>query len=299
MSSASIAPAPRRMSFLERATHWAILRIVTYALVLIAIVVATGLVSRFLVPPVPSPQRHDLLMATNLVSALALLTAYALSVRLLEGRSAAELGLRKGLPLLFVGAFLGLLLIGAVYVILWCMGLATFARGTGFDGLLGALVVMFAAAVLEELLFRAVLFRIAEEAFGTTAAVVVSAIAFGLVHALNPGATLVSSTAVALEAGVMFSLAYVLTRNLWLPIGIHMSWNFAEGSLFGARVSGYGEPHALFKTTLSGPQLLTGGNFGPEASVISIGVCLSASIMIAVMVIHRGGWRRRTFRLSL
>jgi membrane protease YdiL (CAAX protease family) len=298
MSSPSIASASG-MSFLERAKRWAIVRVVVYALVLIAIVVATGLVSRFLVPPAPSPLHHVLLMVTNLVSALALLAAYALSVRLLEGRSPTELGLRKGLPLLLVGTLLGLVLIGTVYLILWFLGLVQFAQGTGFDGLLGALVVMFAAATLEELLFRAVLFRIAEEAFGTTAAVVVSAIAFGLVHALNPGATLVSSTAVALEAGVMFSLAYVLTRNLWLPIGIHMSWNFAEGSLFGARVSGYAEPHTLFKTPLSGPQLLTGGNFGPEASVIAIGVCLSATIVIAIMVVRHGGWRSTTFRLSL
>jgi membrane protease YdiL (CAAX protease family) len=289
----------RRMSFLERAKHWAIVRVVVYAFVLIAIVVATGLVSRFLVPPAPSPLHHVLLMATNFVSALALLAAYALSVRLLEGRGATELGLRKGIPLLFAGIVLGLLLISAVYFVLWCLGLVLFAQGTGFDGLLGALVVMFAAATLEELLFRAVLFRIAEEAFGTTAAIAVSAIAFGLVHALNPGATPVSSSAVALEAGVMFSFAYVLTRNLWLPIGIHMSWNFAEGSLFGARVSGYAEPHTLFKTALSGPQLLTGGNFGPEASVIAIGVCLTATAVIAVMAVRQGGWRRRTFRLSL
>ena len=287
------------MSFPERAKHWAIVRIVVHALVLIAIVVATGLVSRFLVPPAPSPLHHVLLMATNFASALALLTGYASSVRLLEGRGATELSLRKGMPLLFAGILLGLLLIGAVYFILWCLGLVQFAHGTGFDGLFGALVVMFAAATLEELLFRAVLFRIAEEAFGTAAAIAVSAIAFGFVHALNPGATLVSSTAVALEAGVMFSLAYVLTRNLWLPIGIHMSWNFAEGSLFGARVSGYAEPHTLFKTALSGPQLLTGGNFGPEASLIAIGVCLSATAVIAVMVVRRDGWRRRTFRLSL
>lgn len=294
----SIASAVRPMSFLQRAKRWALVRIVVHASVLIVIVVATGLVSRFLVPPAPSPLHHGLLMATNLASALLLLTGYALSVRLMENRAATELAPRKGLPLFIAGAFIGVFLISAVYLVLFCLGLAQFAHGTGFDGLFGVLVVMFAAATLEELLFRAVLFRIAEEAFGTTAAIAVSAIAFGLVHALNPGATLASSTAVALEAGVMFSLAYVLTRNLWLPIGIHMSWNFAEGSLFGAQVSGYADPHTLFKTVLSGSKLMTGGNFGPEASVIAVGVCLLATSVIAALVIRRGGWRRRAFRLS-
>ncbi len=97
----------------------------------------------------------------------------------------------------------------------------------------------------------------------------------------------------------MLALAYAATRNLWLPIGIHMSWNFAEGSLFGAKVSGYSEAHSLLKTTLSGPELLTGGAFGPEASVVSVAVCLVASAVLATMIVRRHNWRKRKFQLRL
>jgi membrane protease YdiL (CAAX protease family) len=280
-------------SLLARMSRWRAVRILVFALTLAVIVVATGLASRLLVPPSPSPLHHSLLIVTNLASAAALLIAYALIVRLMEHRSPAEIGLLRGSRLFLVGAVVGTALMGAVYFGLWCQGLATFAPGTGSDGLFGALVVMFAAAVLEELLFRAVLFRIVEEATGTAVAVFVSAIAFGLIHGLNPGATAISSMAIAIEAGVMLALAYVATRNLWLPIGIHMSWNFAEGSLFGAKVSGYSEPHSLLKTTLSGPELLTGGAFGPEASLVSVAVCLLASAVLLTMIVRRHNWRNR------
>jgi uncharacterized protein len=284
---------------LGRLNHWAIVRVLIHALVLSSIVVVTGLVSRFYVPPLPSPLHHSLQMVTNLVSAMALLGAYALTVRLLEHRNASEIGLRTGSRLFVAGAAAGTLLMAAVYVGLWSLGLTTFQQGSGIDGLLGALVVMFAAAVLEELLFRAVLFRIVEDATGTASAVFVSALAFGLVHGLNLGATVASTAAIAVEAGVMLALAYVAARNLWLPIGIHMSWNFAEGSLFGAKVSGYAEPHSLFKTVLAGPQLLTGGAFGPEASVLAVLACSIASAIFAVIIIRNGNWQKRKFRLRL
>ncbi len=93
-------------------------------------------------------------MVTTLAAAL--LIVYALIVRLIEHRGAAEIGLLRGSRLLLAGAVVGTVLMGAVYFGLWCLGLVTFSSGTGLDGLLGALVVMFAAAVLEELLGRLV-----------------------------------------------------------------------------------------------------------------------------------------------
>ena len=292
-------PGAKQQNLGERMKHWAIMRLVAYVVATGVIVVATGLTARFLVPAAPPLRHHDLLMLTNFSSAIALLVCYALLVGWLERRRAAELDLRKGLPLLLVGSAVGLGLIGAVYFILWCLGLATFAAGTGLDGLLGVLVATFAAASLEELVFRAVLFRIVEEATGTAWAIAVSAIAFGLAHGLNPGTTVLSMAAIALEGGVMFSLAYVASRNLWLPIGIHMSWNFAEGSVFGAQVSGFRASHSMFQSALSGPALLTGGSFGPEASVIAMVMCTVAASAFAIMIVRRGAWQTHRLRFRL
>src|SRR5262249_39839900 len=113
---------------------------------------------------------------------------------------------------------------------------------------------------------------------------------FGLLHAANPGATVVSTVAIALEAGALLGMAYAASRSLWLPIGLHFGWNFTEGGLFGAAVSG-GHSQGVINSTIAGPALVTGGLFGPEASVIAVAVCLFATVVLSVSAVRRGRWR--------
>ncbi len=277
-----LAASPSPPPLLSRLARWTAVRIAVHAAVLIALVVASAILTRAFVPPPPSPRHHTLLLLANLASAVVLLGAYALTVRLLERRSPRELNLRNGLPLFVIGAALGVALMGAVYLVLWLLGYASFAAGSGWEGLSGSLVAMFAAAVLEELMLRAVLFRLVEQASGTAIAALVSAVVFGLLHGANPGATAIDVAAVAIEAGVTFALAYALTRNLWLVIGLHAAWNFTEGSVFGAEVSGAVDPHSLFRSALHGPALFTGGAFGPEGSVVAI------ALFVVVAAVRRG-----------
>ncbi|HEY2782939.1 MAG TPA: CPBP family intramembrane glutamic endopeptidase [Steroidobacteraceae bacterium] len=251
------------------------------------------------IPPEPSPLHAWLAILRNLIVAGLVLAIYILMVRWLERRSAIELDPRKGSTQFPAGAVLGVAMMAFVYAILWSANIAAFGPGTGLAGLGAGLAAAFLAAVFEELLLRAVLFRIVEQACGTTVALILSAAIFGLLHGANPGATFFSDFAIAIEAGLLLAMAYALTRNLWLAIGIHMGWNFAEGSLFGAAVSGTAPSHSLVHATLTGPVPLTGGDFGPEASVIAIAVCGTVAVIFAVLIISRGGWRARTFRLSL
>jgi membrane protease YdiL (CAAX protease family) len=288
-----------RPAFMARMSQWAIVRIAIYAAMLIAVLVASTLITDPLIPAAPSPLRHTLLLARNIASPILLLTIYALAVRWMERRPAREVDPRAGSGLFALGLLLGLGLMATVYLCLYGLGRATFAPGDGAAGLAGGLAVAFAAAVLEELVLRAVLFRILEEASGTTIAVTVSAVVFGLLHAFNHGATPLSTVAIALEAGVLLAMAYALTHNLWLAIGIHMGWNFTEGALFGAAVSGGTQAHSVLRSTVTGPAWLSGGAFGPEASVVSIAVCLLAAGVMALMIIRRRGWRPLVFRPRL
>jgi len=288
------APAPKLWDRLRR---WAPLRIVCFVAALILVLTLVSMAARALIPPAPSGLRLHLLMAKNLAGAAAMLGVYALLVRALEHRHAREVDIRRGAGPLVVGLLVGAGLMGAVYLVLWALGLAQFEAGGGWAGIDAGLVAAFATAIFEELLLRAVLFRILEEIGGTTAAVILSALTFGALHGANPGATPFSMLAIAIEAGILLALAYALTRNLWLAVGIHMGWNFTEGSIFGAEVSGSGEAHSLLSAPLTGPDILTGGAFGPEASVVSLGACLIVAAVLAVMIRHRGGWRRARFRL--
>lgn len=130
------------------------------------------------------------------------------------------------------------------------------------------------AGILEELLFRGLLFRLSSKILGTWGALLVTSALFGAAHAANPGATVSSSLAIALEAGILLGAAYAATGRLWLPIGLHLGWNFTEGSLFGMTLSGNAMGSGLIRGSLDGPQILTGGEFGPEASIVAVILCL-------------------------
>jgi uncharacterized protein len=159
-------------------------------------------------------------------------------------------------------------------------------------------------AIMEELLFRGILFRWLEEFSGSWAALIVTSALFGLAHSQNPGATLFSTFAIAVEGGLLLSGAYMLTRSLWMPIGLHAAWNFTQGPVLGVPVSG-NPVHGLIRAKLEGPAILSGGTFGLEASIIAIAVCTTAGIWFLCLAVRRGEvmqpwWvRRRRLNASL
>jgi len=133
------------------------------------------------------------------------------------------------------------------------------------------------AAVFEEVLFRGIIFRIAEESLGSWLALVISALLFGAAHLLDKNANLQAGVAIALEAGIFLAAAYMLTRRLWFVIGVHFGWNFTEGGIFGAAVSGTSAP-GLLKANVTGPTYLSGGVFGVEASAVTIAICFLVAL---------------------
>lgn len=98
------------------------------------------------------------------------------------------------------------------------------------------------------------------------------------VHIGQPGATLWYSIAIAIEAGLLLGAAYKWSGTLWLPIGIHWAWNYVQGDVFGVAVSGSDDAPTFFNTIMNGPDIITGGTFGAEASLIAVilGAALSA-----------------------
>ncbi|GGM86360.1 CAAX amino protease [Lentzea pudingi] len=220
------------------------------------------------------------LVAGFLAAALAL-AAYAWVVRKTEHREPAEVSLKSAPAALGRGVLIGLAMFGAVIANIAFLG-GYEVRGWGsLTGTLAIFGFMVAVAVTEELLFRGVLFRIIEEKIGTWLALVLSGLVFGFAHLPNPGATVWSSLAIAIEAGLMLGAAYVATRNLWVPIGVHFAWNFAQGGIFSTSVSGQDAPQGLLDGVTSGPAILTGGDFGPEASAYSVlaGVVVTAAFL--------------------
>jgi membrane protease YdiL (CAAX protease family) len=219
------------------------------------------------------------------------LAIYAAYVRLVERRPVTELDGAGAFPETASGFVVGLALFSITIAILVALGVAHVGRGDGLRALLLGFTLSLGAAMAEETMVRAIFFRIVEGSLGTAIAIALSALLFGFLHAANPGASVVSSVAIALEAGVLLAAVYVFTRRLWMCMGVHAAWNFAEGGVFGASVSG-NKPYGLFSSTFTGAPLLSGGKFGPEASLVAVVVCLAAGVLFALYARRRGNFVR-------
>ena len=153
------------------------------------------------------------------------------------------------------------------------------------------------AGVTEEILLRGIVFRWLEEFGGSWVALALSALLFGFLHAPNPNATLISSLSIALAAGVLLAGAYMLTRNLWLAIGLHAGWNVTQGLVWDVPISGF-PLDGWVESRLVGDPILSGGSFGLEASVITMVVATAYGVWLIVRAARRGHvmrnwWARR------
>jgi membrane protease YdiL (CAAX protease family) len=214
-------------------------------------------------------------------TAVGSLLTYGWVVRRTERRVPLEVARPGAAGALGRGALIGLAMFAAVIGSIAVLGHYRVDGWGSASGAVTLLGVMAAAAATEELIFRGVLFRVIEERVGTWLALALTSLLFGAAHLFNPHATVWGALAIAVEAGGMLGAAYVATRNLWVPIGLHFAWNFAEGGVFGTGVSGTDSPQGLLHGVLSGPTVLSGGEFGPEASLFSLlaGVVVMAAFL--------------------
>jgi uncharacterized protein len=231
-----------------------------------------------------------------LLGCAAAVAGYLLFVRYTERRKVSELGLQGSL-----GEWATGLAIGAIMFALTIGTIALFGsyKIIGMNPVMTIVpvaIMSIIAGITEEILLRALFFRILEEWTGSWIALAASALLFGGLHMMNPNATPTAAIAIALEAGLMLGAAFMVTRRLWLVFGIHMAWNFTQGGIFGVAVSGF-KSSGLFQSTLSGPALISGGEFGAEASIFAVIFGVLLTLILVRLAIRRGNvhvplWRR-------
>jgi membrane protease YdiL (CAAX protease family) len=271
--------------------------LVAMVIALAAVLVPAGLVAGLFEKTLPSSP-----LSGRLAVAAVMVASYKLVVPHLGTRHHDDLSGPRPIFQLFLGLAVG----GAVFAtIVGAAALAGVYRilGAGDTSNLLASIVGAAVfpAIAEEIIFRAILFRWIEVFAGSWAALILSSLLFGLSHVANPNADLISTIGIMLEGGILLGAAYMLTRRLWFPMGIHASWTLTQGEVFDVPVSGT-DSHGLIDAKLQGPALLTGGGFGLEASLISIIIGTAAGLAILWLAVRSGRlvqpwWVRR--RLSV
>jgi uncharacterized protein len=211
------------------------------------------------------------------------LLGYWSYVHFYEKRAATELRLSSAGILL--GAVAGCLMISITLAALFATGnyVMTAWRGPQF-ALLGVACVIAIAAMIEEIFFRGVLFRLLEEAWGTTIALWLQAFVFAILHLANADASVSESITTVISVtliGALWTLMFVATRNLWTVAAHHAAWNFTI-LLTGVPLSGLLDWSALapMESHYNGPQWLTGGVFGPEDSVITLFVVVAGLVIL-------------------
>lgn len=206
----------------------------------------------------------------QLLAALICFLVYRFFIRSTEKRELTEFGAQGAGREFAFGLLLGAALVGSVFTLLGLLGVYHVDGVNALSlGLLLPLAELVLVGLSEELLFRGIVFRITEKSLGSGWAIVISAILFALGHLPNEGVTVLAIAALAAYS-VMQAAIYMRTRRLWLCIANHIAWNYCVGQVFSTTVSGHGPEAGLLRGQLSGSELLTGGAFGVEGSLVTV-----------------------------
>lgn len=266
-----------RSWFINRFDHLrALWRITLLLIITVLLAIAIG----WILKRIPYPDEGDALITWKEfgkrgATLIAMILAAFITLRWIDRRpiTLLGLGLLDGWKRDFaIGLIIGMGTISVTLAVLWAGGWVTLSLNELTLALLGALtkalLLFFVAALMEELLLRGYIFQAFIEGSRVWIALILLSLLFSVAHLNNPDSTIPSSLNIFL-AGVLLSVCYLKTRSLWLPTGLHLGWNWMQGSFWGMGVSGYHVKWSVFTAEVHGADWISGGNFGAEASVFA------------------------------
>lgn len=213
---------------------------------------------------------------------------YWLVMKFLARRQVPELLHQRAVSEIMFGGVVAFIfiIVSTVLVVLFDGYSFKWEIGNASSIVLPIITAALGAAVIEELIFRGLVFQAIEKMGGSWMALVVTSIFFGIVHLGNPGATIWGAFSISIEAGVLLGAAFLWRRNIWFVIGLHFFWNTIQG-LLGIPVSGHPST-GLFTVEVAGPVFLTGGEFGLEASLVTVIMGLLIAIPMLILARRKG-----------
>ena len=231
-----------------------------------------------------------------MIDVVSVLSATYLARRFLDYRSFSSLGLQidqSTISDLIIGFLIPSLMMALIFLVEYAAGWTQFhgwswqtvGMGQSVIGLLGGLSAFILVGISEEIFSRGYHLQNLMEGLNLHWALFLSSSVFALMHFFNPSSNLMSTLGL-LAAGYFLAYGWVRTRRLWLPIGLHIGWNFFEGNVFGFQVSGL-DTFRLLLHTPSGPEFITGGTFGPEAGLLALPAMLLGAWLVKLYTRER------------
>lgn len=233
---------------------------------------------------------------SEILDFLAVLASVYIARRWLDRRSLESLGLKfsvQSLIDILAGIGISFLQMGFIYVAMFLLGWIAFKGfAWNFDpiniviaGVINFFIIFIVVGFKEEILSRGYHLQTIASGINLFWGVMISSAIFGLLHLANPNATWISAAGIFF-AGLYLAYAYIRTQQLWLSIGLHIGWNFFEGVVFGFPVSGL-DIYPLIRIDVHGPQIWTGGAFGPEAGLIVLPSLILGAVLIYLYTLKR------------
>lgn len=176
------------------------------------------------------------------------------------------------------GILFGLFIMAFAFVFLSTIGEIVFlSYSLDFNQILLSIALFIGVSFFEEIIFRGYMLKNLLESFNPFVALLISSLFFSLIHASNPNVTSLGLCNIFL-AGIFLGVSYVFTKNLWFPIALHFSWNFFQ-AMFGFKVSGL-DSYSIIEFMIPYNNMINGGEFGFESSILSIIVLFIGTIII-------------------
>ena len=271
-------PASKIGSF----SQFPLVRIIIAFLFIFPVFILYKLFKDFIVLTSPEEFRSYIQYIGAIFSFVLLIFAYSLYVKYIEKRKAHELLIRHSWKEFGKGFLITAFLVCIVVTVLYVLGNYQVREWNSNKLIVSDLFMKFLmGALIEEILFRLIVFKLTEELLGTWIAFGIQVLFFGFSHGLNENATIFTSCAVAIIGGVLYTSAFMYTRRLWIVLGLHTGWNFLQSGVFGMPNSG--SPYeGLIIPNVQGKEWLTGGSFGIEGSYIAIFLCLIVGVYFLI-----------------
>ncbi|MDZ4837065.1 MAG: type II CAAX endopeptidase family protein [Candidatus Melainabacteria bacterium] len=277
---------------------WAVINVITFMSILWISLYLIGEVIRLIRPNLLTPLGPFAICVSEFILTLISVGLAYCFLRKDFPKFLTEIKLKNKQALIEIAAgfLFGTIMLGIMFGITYLSGGFTVSKVNWPVNVFPGLGLYLIAGFTEEWIFRGFIFRTLEKSAGTIAAVLISSILFGFAHVVNmppsaaPAYIFYACTLLSFEAGLPLAGAYLLRRSLWLPVGIHWAWNFLEGTVFGVSVSGTDPGATILTSKMVGNDLLSGGVFGPEASLPFFAVGSLVGIGLLYVSYKKGNW---------